>query len=73
MSYLRYLLFVRLYWLSNTYCVVFFVCFSVPCVPYVASLSGLSIFDFTFGILYITFIILNNMVKVMLFILRKCI
>jgi hypothetical protein len=28
---------------SNTYCVVFFVCFSSSCVPYVASFSGLSI------------------------------
>ena len=33
---------------SNTYCVVFF--FS-SCVPYIASFSGLSIFDCPFGIL----------------------
>ena len=30
---------------SNTYCVVFLFCFSSSCVPYVASSSGLSIFD----------------------------
>jgi hypothetical protein len=30
---------------SNTYCVVFLFCFSWSCVPYVASFSGLSIFD----------------------------
>ena len=30
---------------SNTYCVVFLLCFSSFCVPYVASFSGLSIFD----------------------------
>jgi hypothetical protein len=29
---------------SNTYCVVFLVCLSSSCVPYVASISGLSIF-----------------------------
>ena len=36
---------------SNTYCVVFLFCFSSSCVPYVASLSGLSIFDCPFGFL----------------------
>jgi hypothetical protein len=30
---------------SNTYCVVFLFCFSLPCVHYGASFSGLSIFD----------------------------
>ena len=30
---------------SNTYCVMFLLCFSSSCVPYVASFSGLSIFD----------------------------
>jgi hypothetical protein len=30
---------------SNTYCVVFLFCFSLSCVPYVASFSRLSIFD----------------------------
>ena len=36
---------------SNTYCVVFLYCFSSYCVPYyVASFTGLSIFDCTFGI-----------------------
>ena len=29
---------------SNTYCVVFLFCFSLPCVHYGASFSGLSIF-----------------------------
>jgi hypothetical protein len=29
--------------LSNTYCVVFLLCFSSSCVPYVASFSGLFI------------------------------
>ena len=28
---------------SNTYCVVFLLCFSLSCVPYVASFSGLSV------------------------------
>jgi len=31
---------------SNTYCVVFLFCFSLPCVHYDASFSGLSIFDY---------------------------
>ena len=33
-----------------THCVVFFVCFSLSCVPYAASFSVLSIFDCPFGI-----------------------
>jgi hypothetical protein len=36
---------------SNTYCAVFLFCVSSSCVPYAASLSGLSIFDCPFGIL----------------------
>jgi len=36
---------------SNTYCVVFFFCSPSSCVPYVASFSGLSRFDWPFGIL----------------------
>ena len=36
---------------SNTYCVVFLFCFSSSCVGPVASFSGLSIFDWPFGIL----------------------
>jgi len=36
---------------SNTYRVMFLLCFSSSCVPYVASFSGLSIFDCPFGIL----------------------
>jgi hypothetical protein len=31
--------------MSNTYCVVFLLCFSSFCTPYVASFSGLSFFD----------------------------
>ena len=37
--------------MCNTYCVVFLFCFFSSCVPYVASFSGLSIFDCPFGIL----------------------
>ena len=37
---------------SNTYYVVSLFRFSSSCVPYVASFSGLSIFDFPFDILY---------------------
>ena len=33
---------------SNTYCVVFLFCFSSSCVSYVASFSGLSMFDCPF-------------------------
>jgi hypothetical protein len=36
---------------SNTYCVVFLLCFSSSYVAYVASFSGLSIYDGPFGIL----------------------
>ena len=37
--------------MSNTYCVVFLFCFSSSCVGPVVSFSGLSIFDWPFGIL----------------------
>jgi len=37
----------------NKYCVVF--CFSSSCVPYVASLSGLSFFECSFGIIQLLF------------------
>jgi len=37
--------------LSSRYCVVFLLCFSSSYVPYVASFSGLFIFDCPFGIL----------------------
>jgi hypothetical protein len=36
---------------SNTYCVVFLLCFSSSCAPYDASFSGLSNFDCPFDIL----------------------
>ncbi len=36
---------------SNIYCVVSLFCLSSSCVPYVASFSGLFIFDCPFGIL----------------------
>ena len=36
---------------SNIYCVVVLFCFSSPCVPCVASFSGLSIFDCPFRML----------------------
>ena len=35
---------------SNTYFVMFLFCFSAACVPYVASFSGLSIFECPSGI-----------------------
>ena len=38
--------------MSNTYCVVFLLCFSSSCVPYVASFFGMYFFDCPFGILY---------------------
>ena len=42
---------------SSTYCVVFLLCLSSSCVPYVASFSGLYIFDCPFGILYRLFVL----------------
>jgi hypothetical protein len=47
MSYLCYLCIG----VSNTCCVVFLLCLSSSCVPYVASFFGLSFFDCPFGIL----------------------
>jgi hypothetical protein len=47
MSYLRYFSLL----VSNTYCIVFLLCFSSSCVPYVASFSGLSLLDCSFDIL----------------------
>jgi hypothetical protein len=35
---------------SGSCCVVFLFCFSSSCLPYVASLSGLPIFDCPFGV-----------------------
>jgi hypothetical protein len=35
---------------STTYCVVFLLCLSSSCAPYVASFTGFSIFDCSFGI-----------------------
>jgi hypothetical protein len=37
--------------MSKTYCVVFQICFSLSCVPYVDNFSGMSIRDCPFGIL----------------------
>jgi hypothetical protein len=36
---------------SNTYCVVFLLCFSSSCVPYATIFYGLSCFDCPFSIL----------------------
>ena len=54
MSYLCYMcLFVV--------CVVFLCCFSSSCIPYVASFSGLSIFDCPFGMsLTFIYVLLNH-------------
>jgi hypothetical protein len=49
-SYLRFCVCLRIV-VSNTCCVVFLFCLSWSCVPYVASFSGLSIFDCPFGVL----------------------
>jgi len=50
MSYLRYLCLLVLW--SPTHIVLCFLsCLSSSCLPYVASFSGLSIFDRPFGIL----------------------
>jgi hypothetical protein len=50
MSYLRYLCFFTYKTFQHILCCDFVV-FSSSCVPYVASFSGLSIFDCPFGIL----------------------
>ena len=44
MSYLRYLCVWRIVE-SNTYCVMFLLCFSSSCVPYIVSFYRLSIGD----------------------------
>jgi uncharacterized membrane protein len=44
-------LFVFVYVVSGTYCVVFFLFCLVSCVPNVACFSGLSILDYPFGFL----------------------
>jgi hypothetical protein len=36
---------------SNTYCVPFLFCFSLSCMPFIARFSGLSLYDYPFGIL----------------------
>ena len=56
MCYSRYLCLCTV--VSNTYCVVFLVCLSSSCVPYVASISGLSILiaPLVFSIYILTFI-----------------
>ena len=52
MSYLRFYLCVCLrIVVSKTYHVVFLFCFSLSCVHYIASFSGLFIFDWPFDIL----------------------
>jgi len=50
MSYLRYLCLFVYNSIKHILCGVF-VLFSSSCVPYVASVSGLSIFECPFGIL----------------------
>ena len=50
-SYLIYVICVCVYIVvSTTYCVVFLLCLSSSCVPYVASFSGLFIFEYAFGL-----------------------
>jgi hypothetical protein len=49
MSYLRYLC---LFGYSGVQHIMLWLCFSSSCVPYIASYSGLSLFDCPFGILY---------------------
>jgi hypothetical protein len=51
MSYLRDLCSLALV-VSNTYSVVSLFCFYSSCVPYVASFSGLSVFDCTFAAVF---------------------
>jgi len=55
---------------SNTYCVLYLFCMSSSCVPYVASFSGLSIFDCPFLIdpsifsnVYLNFLFVINLNK----------
>ena len=42
--------------MSNTYCVVLLVCVSSSCVPYVASFSGLSLFDCRYSLTFIYYL-----------------
>jgi len=51
MSYLCYLCLFAHSGVQHIYCVVFLFCLFSSCVPYVASFSGLFIFDCCFGIL----------------------
>ena len=50
MSYLHYLCLLA-HSEIHVLCCVFFFCLSSSCVPYVASFTGMSIFDCPFGIL----------------------
>ena len=54
-SCIRYLCLRIVHMVSNPYCVVFLLCFSWSCVPYVTSFSGLSIFflPLRFSLLFI--------------------
>ena len=47
-------MFVYVQW--YIYCFVLLFCFTSSCIPHAASFSGVSIFDWPFGILYLTFI-----------------
>ena len=51
-----FVLFLRIV-VANTCCVVFSFCFSLSCVPYVSSFSGLLLFDCPFGILWRLFVL----------------
>ena len=63
MSYLCYLCIG----VSNTCCVVFLLCLSSSCVPYVASFFGLSFFDCPFGILNVYILhLLQELIKLLL-------
>jgi uncharacterized membrane protein len=50
MSYLRYLCLFACGGVQHILCVLFFCFFSLSCVPCVDSFSGLSIFDWPFGL-----------------------
>jgi len=52
---------------QHIYCVVFLFCFSLSCVPCVASFSGLSFFDCPFGILQRLFYLLYVLYVYMVF------
>ena len=53
MSYLRYLYLFVYSGVQHMLCCVFVLFWSSSCVPYVASFSGLSISDCSFGILWV--------------------